>query len=47
MTENLAPWGGAGVLWLPMNTPESRAHALETVYRGPDKPKRKRKKVRT
>lgn len=39
----MEPYGGAGVLWLPDNTPESRAHALETVYVGKPAPKRKRK----
>jgi hypothetical protein len=44
--ESLAPWGGAGVLWLPANTPESKAHALETVYVGEQPPPKRRKKVR-
>jgi hypothetical protein len=48
--ELLAPWGGAGVLWLPANTPESRAHALEVVYSSPDIPRsthRARRKIRS
>ena len=40
----MEPFGGAGVLWLPMNTDESRAHALETVYRGKDSQAKKRKR---
>lgn len=44
MAEPLAPWGGAGVLWLPDNTPESRANACKTVYEG--KPATKRRKAK-
>jgi hypothetical protein len=45
--EPLAPYGGAGVLWLPDNTPESRKHALETVYVGKQPAPKQRKKPRS
>lgn len=40
----MEPYGGAGVLWLPANTPESKAHALEVVYAAPVKRKKRKGK---
>jgi hypothetical protein len=40
----MEPYGGAGVLWLPADTPESKAHALETVYVQPQPKRKKRRK---